>query len=95
MARILVFIFLAFLVWLAVRTLGASRKGDRSRPDADAEAAASAAPPVIETVTQCAWCGVHVPSGDAVTLTDGRVYCSEAHREAARQVAAPSDRGRP
>ncbi len=91
MARILLFIFLAFLVWLAVRTLGGARKGDRSRVD---DQGAAPTPPVIETVTQCAWCGVHVPSGDAVTLADGRVYCSEAHREAARQVAAPGERGR-
>ncbi len=90
MARILFFIFLAFLVWLAVRTLGGSRRSvDRTR------AAEPATPPGIETVTQCAWCGVHVPSGEAVTLADGRVYCSEAHREAARQVAAPTDQGRP
>lgn len=90
MARILFFIFLAFLVWLAVRTLGGSRKSvDRTRADEPVT------PPGIETVTQCAWCGVHVPSGEAVTLADGRVYCSEAHREAARQVTVPTDRGRP
>ena len=90
MPRILFFIFLAFLVWLAVRTLGGSRKNvDRSSGDQPAT------PAGIETVTQCAWCGVHVPSGDAVTLADGRIYCSEAHREAARQVAVSSDRNRP
>lgn len=92
MARILFFLFLAFLVWLAVRTLGGSRKVDRSGGARPAEAAA---PPGIETVTQCAWCGVHVPNAQAVALADGRVYCSEAHREAARQVAPPPDRGRP
>lgn len=93
MARILFFLFLAFLVWLAVRMLGGSRKGI-DRPQVDAQGSA-APPPGIETVTQCAWCGVHVPHAEAVTLPDGRVYCSEAHRDAARQVVASSDRGRP
>jgi hypothetical protein len=86
MPRILFFVFLAFLFWLAIRLLGTSRK---RRDDAGADAPpAEAEPRSVETVAQCAWCGVHVPHGAAVALPDGRVYCGDAHRDAAGQVAA-------
>ena len=85
MPRILLFVLLVFLVWLAVRWLGGLRKpGTR-----DADAARSAGPQPkqeIETMRQCAWCGAHVPSAEAVSLPDGRVYCSSAHRDAARDT---------
>ncbi|MEO8935829.1 MAG: PP0621 family protein [Burkholderiaceae bacterium] len=93
MARILLFIFLAFLCWLAIRVLGGSRKRDDAPGDAPQPDAAPL-PKSVERVTQCAWCGVHVPRGEVVSLPDGRVYCSEAHRETARQSAAPVDRPR-
>jgi uncharacterized protein len=88
MSRILFFVFLAFLVWLAVRVLGGARK---RRDVADA---AEAAPPDrrVETIRQCAWCGVHVPVGDALALPDGRLYCCPAHREAARPEAGSDPR---
>jgi hypothetical protein len=87
LARILFFVFLAFLVWLAVRVLGAKR----SRPDAGPPTPTPASPPraAIEPIAQCAWCGVHVPTGSAIALPDGRVYCGVPHRDAAR--AARSD----
>ena len=89
MARILFFVFLAFLVWLAVRMIGGSRR--RSDPAAPREAV----PPErrVETIQQCAWCGVHVPVGEAVALPDGRLYCGAAHRDAALGVAGPDGRG--
>lgn len=88
MPRILFFVFLAFLVWLAVRVLG----GNRKRDDGEAPASTRSSLPASEPIRQCAWCGVHVPVGQAVTLPDGRLYCSESHREAA--VAASADRPR-
>ena len=93
MTRILFFIAVAFVFWLVIRMLGASRKGDDGAPPP----AEDQAPPRsgIEAITQCAWCGVHVPRGEAVTLPDGRVYCSVGHRDAAREVAAPVDRSVP
>ena len=86
MLRILFFVFLAFLFWLAIRVLAGSRKRDAARDPAP--------PPVkaVEAITQCAWCGVHVPQGEAVTLPDGRVYCGDTHRDAALKSAAPVDR---
>jgi len=87
MSRILFFVFLAFLVWFAVRMLGGSRK-KRDVPPAEAAPAERR----VETIRQCAWCGVHVPAGEATALPDGRLYCGPAHREAARQVAGPDGR---
>ena len=90
MGRILFFIFLAFLVWLVIRVLGASRARRDAMPPAAAPAARQ-----VEAIQQCAWCGVHVPATQALTLPDGRVYCGEAHRDAARRVPEASDRSSP
>ncbi len=88
MARILLFVFLAFLAWLAIRVVGGRRRDDgREQPTAEPPSTAS-----IEAVAQCAWCGVHVPSADARALPDGRIYCGDAHREAARAIASSDDR---
>ncbi len=89
MARILFFVFLAFLVWLAVRVLGAKRNRD---DDERASPAPTPAPTASEPIRQCAWCGVHVPIGQAVALPDGRLYCGEPHRREAS--AASADRSR-
>lgn len=79
MSRILFFVFLAFLAWLLIRVLGGQRKGP-----ADASSAKVEVPPrPIESMTQCAWCGAHLPASSAIAITDGRTYCSDAHRDAA------------
>jgi uncharacterized protein len=90
MPRLLFFVFLAFLAWLAVRVLGSGRKRDDER---GRDGRAAAPPPLAasEPIRQCAWCGVHVPIGQAVALPDGRLYCGEPHRAAA---AASTDRSR-
>lgn len=87
MPRLLFFVLLAFLVWLGVRWLGGLRKPDPR----DAAGSARAGPrpkPEIEAMYPCAWCGAHVPAGEALALPDGRKYCSAAHREAARDREA-------
>ncbi len=92
MGRVLVFVVLAFVAWLFVRFV----VGGRGRGDAPAEAATAVADrpstEAIATIAQCAWCGVHVPSLDARALPDGRLYCGDAHREAARSSAASDER---
>ena len=96
MARILFFVFLAFLVWLVVRMAGAQRtRGSGRAPVADAtrDPESRSASAMHEPVTQCAWCGAHVPVGTALALPDGRVYCSGMHREQARLAMARSDGG--
>jgi uncharacterized protein len=91
-ARILLLLIIALLVWLALRIVAArSRRDDPppreatpSRPNDVANAATNA----VEPIAQCAWCGVHAPAGTAVSLPDGRVYCGPAHRDAARAASS-------
>ena len=89
MPRLLLFVLLVFLVWLAVRWLGGLRKPGARDPDAT-RSAGPQPKQEIETMRQCAWCGAHAPAGDAVSLPDGRVYCSGAHRDAARDTVETS-----
>ena len=89
MPRILFFVFLAFLFWLAIRVLGGSRKRDDSTKQTP-----PSEPKAVEAITQCAWCGVHVPSREVVSLPDGRVYCSTVHRDAALAAVTHDERGR-
>ena len=88
MPRILFLVFIAFLVWLAVRVLrGRTDVAERQRDERPAPTASEA---IAEPILQCAWCGVHVPIGHALTLPDGRLYCSAAHRDAASAASAAS-----
>ncbi|HEY0489897.1 MAG TPA: PP0621 family protein [Telluria sp.] len=73
MTRILFWIALIVLIVMAVRAkiramtpkdLGAQRRG--------------AEPPQVESMTQCAHCGLHFPASEAVRA-DGLDYCSPAH----------------
>ena len=90
MPRILFFVFLVFLVWLAVRWLGGLRKPGAGDTDGSQRGSPSATQE-IETMRQCAWCGAHMPAAEAVSLPDGRVYCGAAHREAASDTVAGSE----
>jgi len=81
MGKILFWLAVLALVWIGWRVVTAQRKshnggqdGAPSRPAKDAV-----------QMTQCAYCGVHSPASDAVTGSDGRTYCSSAHRDAAGQ----------
>lgn len=96
MARILFWVFIVFLVWFAVRWLGASRRR-RDAVDATTGAARGQPSGKVEAMRQCSWCGAHIPAPDALALTDGRVYCSAPHREAALhadEAASAATRGR-
>ncbi len=79
MTRILFFVFIVFLAWLLIRVLGGQRRG----PAATKGPAVDVPPRPAEAMAQCAWCGTHVPTSNAITVTDGRTYCSAAHRDAA------------
>lgn len=41
--------------------------------------------PLAEKMLTCAHCGVHLPESEGL-LQDGKVYCCEAHRQAARSA---------
>ena len=93
MARILIWVGIVFLIWFVVRWAGASRRGSGG-PAGQSGAARNAGNAaktdgVVETMRQCAWCGTHIPQHDALALTDGRVYCSAAHRDAATSATPP------
>ena len=63
--------FLLFIVLLAVIYALVRASSRRNKP-----------PPathIAEAMTQCAHCGVHFPSAEAVSQ-DQRDYCCEAHR---------------
>lgn len=83
----LVLVAVAWWVW---RRWVAARAGREASTGARAERApgsgdpASALPPA--PMVRCAHCGVHLPQADAL-LSQGRPYCSSAHRDAAERVA--------
>jgi len=39
-------------------------------------------PPNVESMVQCAHCGVHLPSGEAFKNPQGQAFCSAAHLQA-------------
>lgn len=80
MSRIVFWILLIGLVVLAVRAkFKALRARQRAADDEQqARRQANAAPLEIETMTQCAHCGIHFPASEAIHA-DGHDYCSPGH----------------
>ena len=72
MSRILFWILLIGLVGFAIRAKLKALTKDQQPPPRP--------PPVaeIESMTQCAHCGLHFPSSEAVRA-DGLDYCSPGH----------------
>ncbi|KFI05878.1 PP0621 family protein [Massilia sp. BSC265] len=77
MSRIVFWILLIGLVVFAIR---AKLKGlsARQQPPLDAQPRRQPPPAEIETMTQCAHCGIHFPASEAVHA-DGHDYCSPGH----------------
>ena len=79
MSRILFWILLVGLVVFAIR---AKLKGlaARQQPPLDGQPQPQRQAPVaeIESMTQCAHCGIHFPASEAVHA-DGHDYCSPGH----------------
>jgi len=77
MSRILFWIALIVLVVMAVR---AKLKGVTRQPPPFGQPPQPPQQPVreIETMTQCAHCGLHFPASEAVHA-DGLDYCSPGH----------------
>jgi len=71
--RILIWLVigLAVVVWVKRFLARAAHSGGES----------GAPPPRIETMRQCAHCGVHFPASEAVSGSSGAVYCSTEHRD--------------
>jgi uncharacterized protein len=69
MTRLLFWLALAVLVVFAIRSKLRSSGIKPPQPPRQ---------PQVETMTQCAHCGVHFPASEAVRA-DGLDYCSPAH----------------
>ena len=78
MSRIVFWILLIGLVVLAVRAKLKALQGraerDRMRPPAPHQTPVAE----IESMSQCAYCGIHFPASEAVHA-DGHDYCSPGH----------------
>jgi uncharacterized protein len=67
-------IIIALVVWLLLK-LGKRLFFGRSLPE-------QKSPEKIASMVKCAYCGLHVPEGEAIKGSSG-YYCSEAHKEQA------------
>ena len=76
MKLVVVLLALLLLVWLVLGSTRRRRKGVRRDDDTGAKP-----PPAVEGMVACAYCGVHVPGSQALTLRD-QSFCSAAHRDA-------------
>ncbi|HTQ79303.1 MAG TPA: hypothetical protein VMM92_04860 [Thermoanaerobaculia bacterium] len=88
MGRILEFIFLFFLLWLAFEGLKARIRaffsgGTPVAPPRPPRSSAETAGRPGETLVRCSECGAHVPESRALPARDGRaaLYCSVRCRE--------------
>ncbi len=93
MGKLLSWVVLIALAWLVIRLIAISQRRRERSPGASAAGSASPARGAAagsagraidgEPIVPCAQCGLFVPASDAVR-DDGLVYCSPAHRDAAR-----------
>lgn len=87
MGKVLSWVLMALVGYLAWRLVGViQRKAEAARrAGAAGESAAQAGRKAVrdERIVPCAHCGVHFPASEAVE-DGGRLYCSPAHRDAAR-----------
>ncbi len=97
MGKLLSWVALIALAWLVIRLIAISQRRRERSGDASASGAASPTRGAAsdssgraidgEPIVPCAHCGLFVPASDAVR-DDGLVYCSPAHRDAARAQRA-------
>lgn len=105
MGKVLTWVLIAALAWLAWRLVVISRRRASGAGTADSSARKtghSDTPPeqIVEPerILQCARCGIHLPATEG-RFAGGRFYCSEAHRDAGApgpaDAAARPDRNEP
>jgi uncharacterized protein len=72
MKYLLILLVILAVIWLMRRGSASSHRRQReARPEGKSHAR-----PMVE----CAHCGVHLPADEAVIGSEGRPYCSDAHR---------------
>jgi uncharacterized protein len=90
MGKMLTWVVVVGLVWMAWRLLVISRRrsqrqSEAGKPEGAAGGAGESTPDEAarldspERMMQCAVCGVHMPASEA-RFAGGKVYCSDAHR---------------
>ncbi len=72
MKYLLVLVVVVVVLWLMLRGRESSVSTPRRRRHGRATEA--------QAMVVCAHCGVHLPRPEALTDTQGRAYCSDAHR---------------
>jgi uncharacterized protein len=96
MGKVMTWVVIGLIAWGAWRLwtisrVRAERAREAARTAADAAAGGGDAaeagreprrPGAPELMMQCAVCGVHLPGSEA-RFSGGKVYCSDAHRDAA------------
>jgi uncharacterized protein len=75
MGKLVSWLVLGALVWLAWRLFVIVRR----RGEARGTHSAPGQPVEVEPIVRCDRCGIHVPRSEAIEA-DGRYYCSEQHR---------------
>jgi len=73
--RLLLLVFIAWLIWWLLRPLFRSESKSRQAGDARGE---------VENMVRCAHCGLNLPQQEAIRVDD-KYYCSEEHRQLDRE----------
>ena len=76
---LLILAVIAALLWFRYKA-GAEARVTRAR----SRAQPSPERPQVQRMVQCANCGVHLPSGEAILDAQGEAFCSVAHRSAGK-----------
>jgi len=70
LVRLLLLVFIAWLVWWLIRPLFRPESKSRQAGEAGRE---------VENMVRCAHCGLNLPQHEAIKADD-KYYCSEEHR---------------
>ena len=73
---LLLVLFVAYMIWRHSRVERKDEATPRPPPRQ---------PAAPQDMVSCPVCSVHLPRGDAIAGTDGRLYCSQEHRLTAGQ----------
>jgi uncharacterized protein len=84
---LLLLVVMGAVAWLAIGRRKPPAAGSRRDEAPSSKPAAPPGPVAPQAIVACAHCGVHLPAADALRDAEGRVYCSDAHRQAGPRSA--------
>lgn len=82
MARLFWWLVLGLLGWVLWRSTRKPTRGAAPERGVQLHHPAPATTTAPQAMLACARCGVHLPSGEALTDAEGQSYCCAAHRDA-------------